>query len=115
MFACIDTQYVPAVSEQLDGRITLNDPVAAPDAIATLLNVQIAGDPGSVPEFGKKKTFTESAGPVPLKYCPPTLTWLTFHVCPAGTTKSSAVKSSKLSNAASKFCELVAVVAALSV
>jgi len=51
-FACTDTQYVPAVSEQLDGRIIVNDPVATPDAIATLLNVHVAGDPGSVPAFG---------------------------------------------------------------
>ena len=115
MFACTDTQYVPALSAQLEGRLMLNEPVPAPDAIATLLNVQIAAPPGSVPELGKKNTFTEVAGPVPLKYWPPTFTELMFHVAPAGTTKSSAVKSSNVSNDASKFCELVAVVAALSV
>jgi hypothetical protein len=43
------------------------------------------------------------------------LTVLTFHVCPAGTTKSSAVNESNESNAASKFCELVAVVPPLFV
>jgi hypothetical protein len=51
-FACTDTQYVPALSTQLDGSIIVNDPVPAPDAIATLLNVHVAGAPGSVPEFG---------------------------------------------------------------
>jgi hypothetical protein len=52
MFACTDTQYVPALSAQLDGRLMPNEPVAAPDAIATLLNVHTAAAPGSVPEFG---------------------------------------------------------------
>jgi hypothetical protein len=68
MFACTDTQYVPAVSVQLDGRLMPNEPVAAPDAIATLLNVHNAGSRGNVPEFEWKNTFTVDAGPVPLKY-----------------------------------------------
>ena len=48
MFACTDTQNVPEKSEHWDGRSMPNDPVSAPDAIATLLNVHTAL-PGKVP------------------------------------------------------------------
>jgi hypothetical protein len=52
MFACTDTQYVPAPSVHALGRLIPNDPVAAPDAIATLLNVHVAVVDGSVPAVG---------------------------------------------------------------
>jgi hypothetical protein len=68
MFACTDTQYVPAVRVHALGRLIPKDPVAAPDAMATLLNVHTGVTFGSVPDVGWKNTFTSVAGPGPLKY-----------------------------------------------
>jgi hypothetical protein len=60
------------------------------------------------------ETLTESAGPGPWKYTPCTSTPLMLHPTPSGMTKSSATASSHVSRGVSKFCELDAVVAALS-
>jgi hypothetical protein len=70
--------------------------------------------PGRSPEFAYTATLTEVAGPGPLKYTPCTSTPVTFHPGPAGTSKSSAASSSKVSSAASKFWELEPTVPALS-
>ena len=51
MFACTDTQYVPSLSAQLDGRSMPNAPVDIPRAIGTLLNVHNAEVSGRVPAF----------------------------------------------------------------
>ena len=70
--------------------------------------------PGRLPEVAYTLTFTELAGPGPLKYAPCTSSPVTFQPGPAGTLKSSAASSSYGSRAASKFCELEPIVPALS-
>ena len=59
--------------------------------------------------------MNDAAGPAPLKYTPLATTFCTVHVCPAGTTKSSAARLSNASLAVSKSCELVPFVPGLEV
>jgi hypothetical protein len=77
------------------------------------VRVKRAGSRGNVPLFEWKNTLKLAAGPVPLKYTPVASTSVIVQVCPAGTTKSSAKKSSNALFAVSKSCEFVLIVPGL--
>ena len=111
MFACTETQYVPALNATADGIGITNEPAESVRDRFVLVATCEPGRPDALRRSSRWRWLPDR------RRCSrhrAASTWLMFQVCPEGTTKSSASSLSYWSNELSKFCDEVAFEPALS-